>query len=440
MGGERKAFQTLLGILTPAMEAFPDFRTGDNTVYSMADAGLSAFSVFFMQCPSFLSHQILMQSTKGNNNASTLFGVHNIPTNPRIRDLLDPVDPRQYSFPVFANVRTQLDEWGLLERQYQSTLGTYLVALDGTWFHSSQKIHCENCLHQDHGDGGTLYYHSAITPVFVRPGNKRVIALEPEFIGRADGDKKQDCERNAAKRWIAGAGMQIVEMGITLLGDDLFCNQPFCKEVLGRGYHFIFTCKPSSHKYLYEWIEAAEVGVDIEELLVKRWTGKERLYYRYRFMNDVPLKNGKNALRVNWCELVVFDEDGNVKRKYSFATDCRITRRNVIEVIESGRARWKIENENNNTLKTKGYNLEHNFGHGDQHLSNLLLSFNLLAFLFHTVLEFFDKRYALIRKTLRRRQTFFEDIRALTRYWCFEGWDHLMRFMLHGLELPDPGG
>ena len=130
MGGERKAFQTLLGILTPAMEAFPDFRTGDNTVYSMADPGLSAFSVFFMQCPSFLSHQILMQSTKGNNNASTLFGVHNIPTNPRIRDLLDPVDPRQYSFPVFANVRTQLDEWGLLERPaiIQSMLSIHFPA------------------------------------------------------------------------------------------------------------------------------------------------------------------------------------------------------------------------------------------------------------------------------------------------------------------------
>ena len=94
MGGERKAFQTLLGFLRPAIEAFPDVRSGDNTVYSMLDAGLSAFSAFFMQCPSFLSHQILMQSSKGNNNASTLFGVHEIPTDPRIRDLLDPVDPR----------------------------------------------------------------------------------------------------------------------------------------------------------------------------------------------------------------------------------------------------------------------------------------------------------------------------------------------------------
>jgi hypothetical protein len=36
-------------------------------------------------------------------------------------------------------------------------------------------------------------------------------------------------------------------------------------------------------------------------------------------------------------------------------------------------------------LKTKGYHLEHNFGHGKKNLSALLMTFNLLAFLFHTV-------------------------------------------------------
>jgi len=229
-------------------------------------------------------------------------------------------------------------------------------------------------------------------------------------------------------------------MGITLLGDDIYSSQPFCEDVLDRGFHFIFTCKSSSHKYLSEWIETADVGVDIGEVIHKRWTGKERLYYRYRFMNDVPLKEGEDALRVNWCELEILDKEGNVRKRYGFATDYLISRENVVDLIECGRSRWKIENEHNNTLKTKGYNLEHNFGHGSEHLSNLLLTFNLIAFLFHTVLEFFDKRYALLRKSLRRRQTFFEDIRSLTRYWCFDGWDDLLLFMLRGLKLPDPGG
>ena len=100
-------------------------------------------------------------------------------------------------------------------------------------------------------------------------------------------------------------------------------------------------------------------------------------------------------------------------------------------VVDGG----KIENENNNVLKTKGYHLEHNFGHGKQYLSATMLSLNLLAFLFHTVLEWSGERYALLRQVLARRQTFFEDIRALTRYMVFESWHHLMDFMIKGLQL-----
>jgi hypothetical protein len=157
-------------------------------------------------------------------------------------------------------------------------------------------------------------------------------------------------------------------------------------------------------------------------------------------MNNIPIRDGDDALRVNWCELVITDKERNIRKRFAFITDHEITRHNVISVVTAGRARWKIENEHNNTLKTKGYNLEHNFGHGKKHLSNLLLVMNLLAFLFHTTLEILDRRYAVLRKALGRRQTFFNDIKALTRYWCFDSWDELLRFMLRGLKIPDPGG
>jgi hypothetical protein len=142
---------------------------------------------------------------------------------------------------------------------------------------------------------------------------------------------------------------------------------------------------------------------------------------------------------VNWCELITTVEDsGKVVYKNSFATSFEITEKNVKQIVADGRARWKIENENNNVLKTKGYHLEHNFGHGKKHLATLLLTFNLLAFLFHTVLELMDEKYELIRRELPTRKTFFQDIRALTRYMCFNSWDELMLFMIHGLELDVP--
>ena len=100
--------------------------------------------------------------------------------------------------------------------------------------------------------------------------------------------------------------------------------------------------------------------------------------------------------------------------------------------------RWKIENENNNTLKTKGYHFEHNFGHGQQHLSSLLASLIILAFLTHTVLEWMDDKYQLLRKKLPSRKRLFNDIRTLTSYLCFETWEALMDFMLKSFDPPPP--
>ena len=100
MGGDGSIFSTLLDVLERAIRSFPDKRTGKNIHYSMRDGALAGFSVFFMQCPSFLSHQVLMQQEKGNNNARTLFGIEEIPTDPQIRNLLDPVDPK-YGATVF---------------------------------------------------------------------------------------------------------------------------------------------------------------------------------------------------------------------------------------------------------------------------------------------------------------------------------------------------
>lgn len=438
MGGETTWFSTLLTFLEGAVAQFPDKRTGENIRYSLRDATLAAFSVFFTQCPSFLSHQQLMQRRRGSNNATSIFTIRNIPSDNQIRTLLDPVEP-SFLHPVYEQTFSVLEQQGIIE-SYRGFNDQLLIALDGTWFHSSQKLSCDACNRKEHRNGTTTYHHSAITPVMVQQGNRRVISLEPEFIHPQDGNEKQDCENAAGKRWFKGAGLRYVGYGVTILGDDLYCNEPMCNDMLRLGYNFILTCKYTSHKYLATWIEECDPKEDLHEQVIKQWTGKEYLYFRYRFANDVPLKDGENALRVNWCELTIIDGDGKVRKRHSFATNHHITKHNVVSLVEAGRARWKIENEHNNTLKTKGYNLEHNFGHGKEHLSNLLLTLNLLAFLFHTVLEFLDMRYALIRSTLPRRDTFFHDLKALCTYLLFTNWNDLLCRMLEGLELEDPGG
>ena len=155
----------------------------------------------------------------------------------------------------------------------------------------------------------------------------------------------------------------------------------------------------------------------------------------YRYANGVPLVEGEGALQVNWCEVSITSDKGEIRYHNAWITDWKITDANVAGLVALGRARWKIENENNNTLKTKGYHLEHNFGHGQKHLSSLLATMNMLALLTHTFLAFCDDNYQLIRATLPTRKTFFDDVRALLRYMCFPSWDAMLDFMMRGLEI-----
>jgi hypothetical protein len=435
--------------LAEVINAFPDTRTGSNTSVEIRDAALGAFSLFFMQNPSFLDYQSSMQKAKGKNNAQSLFGVYKILSDNHIRKLLDNVHPN-YVFPMFSFIFDGLCSSGHID-QFRSYNDNLLIALDGTQYHSSQAIHCDSCS-QTRQNGSITYSHSVVTPVIVKPGNNKVIALIPEFITPQDGHHKQDCENAAAKRWIRTYGPKLKELGTTLTGDDLYCKQPLCELMLDEGLDFILVCKEDSHKTIYDYVEFLKE--DIQTIVKRRWTGKHYEIDTYRFLNGLPLRDSKDALDVNWCEListVEVDEEeesedkvegaretktkDKVIYKNAFATNFEITKKNVKEIVADGRGRWKVENENNNVLKTKGYHLEHNFGHGKKNLSTLLLTFNILAFLVHTVLDMMDKKYQLIRRELPSRMTFFSDLRALTRYIYFDSWDELMNFMLRGLEV-----
>ena len=400
----------------------PDKRKpNNNTKDAVVDGVLSAFAVFFMQSGSFLAHQRLLQS------------------DPQIRNLIDPLSSKDFQ-EDFWFLLDELKEQQRLSR-FRNALNTYAIALDGVYFFSSEKISCAKCLKRTDRSGVEHFYHSAITPVFVKPGQSQVLPLPPEFIVPQDGSEKQDCERVAAKRWLAQHHEHFSDHSVTYLGDDLYANQPLC-QLIAETYHqvFIFVCKPESHSGLYEWIAFLDKANGIEKVMQRHWNGKHGEIWQYRFVNQVPLRNGHDALQINWLELVITHEDtGKILYQNSFVTNRTITPTTVIDLAQVGRTRWKIENENNNTLKTKGYHLDHNFGHGQQDLANVLATLNMLAFLVHTVQEMVEPAYQRLRRALGARKTFFNDLRALTRYLVFDTWDDLFLFMEESLEIvPEP--
>ncbi|MEM6716801.1 MAG: ISNCY family transposase, partial [Cyanobacteria bacterium P01_C01_bin.147] len=160
-------FDTVVSSFRQGLSSLPDKRTGKNTRYGIDDAALSAFGVFFTQTPSFLAYQRMMEGSKGRSNVQSLFGVHQIPSDNQIRNLLDAVKP-EHVFPVFEDILQVLDHQGQLS-PFRSVAETLLIALDGTEYFSSRQIHCSACSTRTLKSGETHYFHSVVTPVIVCP-------------------------------------------------------------------------------------------------------------------------------------------------------------------------------------------------------------------------------------------------------------------------------
>lgn len=420
----------LLKLLEEQLQNLPDERKpSNNQKYEVKDAVLAAFSVFFTQSSSFLEYQRVMRTNRGKDNAQSLFKIETIPCDNQIRNLLDPI-PATTIFKVFEPIYKLLDKKGTI-KQYRYLNNNILIALDGTEYFSSKKLNCPHCNCRNHRNGTTTYFHSAVLPTIVSPKRKQVISLAPEFIRKQDGHDKQDCENAAVKRWLHQNPQSKYGHGVTILGDDLYSHEPICQLALKQGYNFIFVALASSHQTLYEWLDFLDKNEEVKTLEKKQWNGRKQLIYRYRYANRVPLRDEENSMLVNWCELTIINEsDQKVIYQNNWITNHQINENNVENIVQAARARWKIENETNNVLKNHGYNLEHNYGHGQNHLCEVLLSLNLLAFLFHTVLDLVNSLYQQIRELLKTRKTFFNDLRALLRYLWFDTWHSLFTFML----------
>jgi hypothetical protein len=428
-----RPLEPLLGSLRRCLDGFPDKRRGMNATYEMRDIGMAAFSVFFMQSPSFLAHQRRLEHGHGRSNCASLFEITRIPSDNHIRDMLDAAEPERLH-PVFVDAVAALEGMtGGLE-SFRRLGDHVLIALDGTEYFCSKTIHCQHCSTRLQGKDGKEYFHAMLGVALVAPGHDKVIPLEAEFIAPQDGAEKQDCENAAAKRWLASHGPRYARLNPIYLGDDLFSRQPLCEAVREVGGHFIFVCKPSSHPLIAEYTTGIDLATHQE--MVKR--GKKQTIFRYRWICHVPLRGGNDAVLVNWFEIEIVNAKGEVTYRNSFITDLPVGPDNVAELAACGRARWKIENETFNVLKTKGYNIEHSFGHGKLNLAAILVTLNLLAFAIHTVCDIGDELWRSARQKLGSRSQFFNNLAAITTFLIFPSWQDLLQTLAFAKPPPVP--
>ena len=376
---------------------------------------MSALGMFSLKYPSLLQFEKDRVSEKTlRYNLHTLFGVLRAPCDTQMRERLDGLDLtgiRAANKAIIGRLQRGkvLENWKFLDQ-------SYLVPLDGTGFFSSPTIHCDYCCEKHHKSGEVTYSHQMVVGSIVHPDMKQVLPLGFEPIVKSDGQEKNDCERNASKRWLENFREIHPKLPVIIVGDGLFSNAPFIEILEEHRCHYILGAQEKDHKYLYDWFWKAEVP-DVTEF--EERTGK--VHKRYRFMENVPLNDSRSDKLVNVIFYEEIDAKGK-KRCWLWVTDLKVTKENVRQIVKAGRARWKIENETFNTLKNQGYSFEHNFGHGNKTLSNVLAGLMLLAFLVDQCLEAVNLDFIKALQKRGSRSRLWEDFRFLVRWCCVENW------------------
>ena len=415
MDGDAKERQylsadALYRLVRQTLAAVADSRSAAAEI-SLGDALMAGYAVFALKAPSLLAFDD--QRRNDEANLQSLFGIQHVPSDTQMRTILDGVDPQQLR-PAFTAVFRQLQRGKALE-PFVFFQSHYLMALDGTGYFSSEKIHCPSCMEKKSRNGKTSYYHQMLGACLVHPDRKEVIPICPEPIIKQDGNTKNDCERNASRRFFEHFRREHPKLPVIVVADALSANAPMIADLRQHGLRFILGIKPGSHGYLFEQMRtAAETG----QAHVLTLEDDDGTLHHYRWLEKASLNESNADVLVTMIEYWEIPPAGSKApiRHFSWVTDLPTNAETVPLIVRGGRARWHIENETFNTLKNQGYHFDHNFGHGEKNLSVVFALLMMLAFLVDQTLQLCDVLFQAVLKHARRKIRLWENIRSAF-YW-----------------------
>src|SRR3972149_1205440 len=415
------SFNALRKILSRGFLEIADFRQEGKVQHGVHDVLMSGFAMMFYQDSSLLQFQQKLQEAIHKNNLQTLFQVESIPKDSQMREVIDEVESRELE-PLFEDFLMPLQRGKHLEG-YRVLGDYYVISIDGSGYFSSDKIHCKGCLEKESKKGKKRYEHQIVQAALMRPGKRQVLPLFPEEVRNTDGRDKQDCEIQAGKRLVRKIRESHFKLKIILGGDRLYSKQPFMEELQEEGMRYVLVVKEDDHKLLMEWVNEQRQLKEVSRLEVRDKKGRLHIY---EWIHEVPLNGNKKTLWVNYFEYWLVDGE-KVTYHNSWVTDFKVEQENVAELVRIGRCRWKIENETFNTLKNQGYHIEHNFGHGEKHLSINFLLLNLLAFFMHQIFELTDSLYQECRRAFGSRRNLWDHLRSSIHLLIFPDWETIRK-------------
>jgi len=357
------SFNALRKMLSRRFLEIPDSRQETKVEHGMHDVLMSGFAMMFYQDSSLLEFQERLEEAIHKNNLQTLFQVESIPKDSQMREVIDEVESQELES-LFEDFFRPLQRGKHLQG-YRVLGDYYLISVDGSGYFSSDKIHCSGCLKKETKKGKIGYEHTIVQAALMHPDKRQVFPLAPEEVRNTEGRDKQDCEIEAGKRLVRKIRRSHGKLKIIIVGDSLYSKQPFMEELAEEGMRYVLVVKEEDHKLLMEWVNEQRQLEEVSRLEVRDNKGRDHIY---EWINEVPLNGNKKTLWVNYFEYWLVD-GGKVTYHNSWVTDFSVSEGNVAKLVRIGRCRWKIENETFNTLKNQGYHIEHNFGHGEKHLS-----------------------------------------------------------------------
>jgi hypothetical protein len=386
----------------------------DGVSISFTDVLMSGLAVFGLKFPSLLKYDQNRHIL--DHNLLSLYRITQPPSDTYLRERLDELDPR-FVRPAFKKMFAKIQRGKCLEG-FEFLDGHYLVSLDGTGEFSSSAVCCPQCCTKEHKDGSITYYHQMLGACIVHPNQSSVIPLCPEIIQNGDGLEKNDCERNATKRFVENFKREHPHLKVIVLGDGLTSNAPYIRLLKEHKMKYILGVKPGDHQFLFDALETSE------ETQYHEFLDNKGFFHQFRFLNDVALNKSNPDVRVNVLEYMQTDLKGK-ETIFSWVTNIHITQSNAFTLMKGGRARWKIENETFNTLKNLGYNLEHNYGHGHKFLSTILCLLLLLAFLIDQIQGMTCSLFQAVKKQAGSFQALWEKLRVLFEFVEWPSWEYL---------------
>jgi len=243
----------------------------------------------------------------------------------------------------------------------------FRVAVDASGIGSYDHQRDEQCLQRTSKNGKTTYFHSVLEARRITP-NGFSISIATEWIENPEnGDyNKQDCERKGFIRLAAKLKKAYPRLPMLILADGLYPYEGFFALCKANQWSYCVTFKDGNLTSVWEEVmELQRLQSKNTRLEICYQPDGKIVEQAFQWVTGVDYKSHL----LNWLECKetikprkTEESDEKLKiTRFVHITDLPINIINIVNTSQTGRLRWKIENEGFNTLKNGGYGMEHQY-------------------------------------------------------------------------------